>query len=187
MTRTEAYTLVTDWTKNQNLVKHMLAVEAIMRALAKHFKENEEVWGMAGLLHDADYEMFKDDPKQHPSRIFEELESRQVDSRIINAIKSHAWRWKEGLPEPSSNMDWSLYCSDDLSGFIIACTLVRPEKKLSAVTVENLLKKWPQKFFAAGVKRQQVELCEEKLEIKLPDFMQIALFAMQEIHGELGL
>ena len=187
MTRSEAYQLVTDWTKNQNLVKHMLAVEAIMRALARHFHDNEELWGIAGLLHDADYEMFKDDPKKHPSKIFEELEKRNVDERIINAIESHAWGWKEDLPQPQTRMEWSLYCCDDLSGFIIACALVRPDKKLESVTLESLQKKWPQKSFAAGVKREHAELVPEKLGIALAEFMQIALSALQGIHRELGL
>ncbi|MBI4062504.1 HDIG domain-containing protein [Candidatus Gottesmanbacteria bacterium] len=187
MTRDEAYQLVTEWTKNPSLVKHMLAVEAIMRALARHFGEDENVWGLAGLLHDADYEMFKDDPKKHPSKIFEELERRNVDQRIINSVKSHAWGWKEGLPEPQTKMEWSLYCCDDLSGFIIACALVRPDKKLESVKLESLQKKWPQKSFAAGAKREHAELCQEKLGISLPEFMQIALTALQGIHQELGL
>lgn len=198
MTREEAYTLVTDWTKNQNLVKHMLAVEAIMRALARHFsaqdgsasggKDDEEIWGVAGLLHDADYELFKDtDSKKHPSKIFEELEKRQADQRIIDAIKAHAWGWREDLPEPRTKMEWSLFCCDDLSGFIIACALVRPERTLASLTIESILKKWPQKSFAAGVKREHAELCQEKLGIPLPEFMQIALTAMQGIHADLDL
>ncbi len=188
MTREEAYTLVTDWTKNTNLVKHMLAVEAIMRALAKHFGEDEETWGLAGLLHDADYELFKDtDPKKHPSKIFDELENRQADPRIVDAIKAHAWGWRDDLPEPKTKMEWSLYCCDDLSGFIIACALVRPEKNLASLTVESVLKKWPQKSFASGVHRQNVEFCQEKLDYKLEDFMTIALKAMQDIHEALGL
>jgi putative nucleotidyltransferase with HDIG domain len=187
MTRDEAYQLVTDWTKNTNLVKHMLAVEAIMRALARHFHEDEALWGMAGLLHDADYEMFKDDPKKHPSKIFDELEKRNVDRTIINAIKSHAWGWKEELPEPQTKMEWSLYCCDDLSGFIIACALVRPDKKLESLTAESILKKWPQKSFASGVKREHVELCADKLGIPFEEFVRIALTAMQDIHDGLGL
>lgn len=188
MTREEAYTLVNDWTKNQSLVKHMLAVEAIMRALARHFGEDEEVWGLAGLLHDADYELFKDtNPKKHPSKIFEELEARHADSRIVDAIKAHAWGWREDLPEPKTKMEWSLFCCDDLSGYIIACALVRPDRKLESVTLESLQKKWGQKSFASGAKREHAELCQEKLGISLPEFMQIALSAMKGIHTELGL
>ncbi|MBI4065353.1 HDIG domain-containing protein [Candidatus Gottesmanbacteria bacterium] len=218
MTRDEAYTLVTEWTKNQNLVKHMLAVEAIMCSLARHFSAkggsasggsefDEEVWGLAGLLHDADYELYKDtDPKKHPSKIFEELQKRHADRRIIDAIKSHAWGWREDLPEPKTNMQWSLFCCDDLSGYIIACALVRPDpsastsamssvpngsgqvkSKLQSLTVESLQKKWGQKSFASGVKREHAQLCQEKLDINLEDFMTIALKAMQDIHEELDL
>lgn len=188
MTREEAIALVTEWTKNKNLIKHMLAVEAIMRVLANHFGEDEELWGLVGLLHDADYELFKDaDPKKHPSKIFDELVKRNVDQRIIDAIKAHAWGWRDDLPEPKTNMEWSLYCCDDLSGFIIACALVYPERTLASLTVESILKKWPQKSFASGVKREHAELCNEKLGIPLSEFMQLALSAMQHISGELGL
>lgn len=188
MTREETYALVTEWTKNKNLIKHMLAVEAIMRSLARHFNEDEEVWGLAGLLHDADYELFKDtDPKKHPSKIFDELEKQQADQRIIDAIKAHAWGWRDDLPEPKTKMEWSLYCCDDLSGFIIACALIRPERTIASLSVESIVKKWPQKSFAAGVKREHAELCQEKLGIPLPEFMQIALSALQGIHADLGL
>ncbi len=203
MTRDEAYKLITDWTKNQNLVKHMLAVEAIMRALARYFcdqgkilederkgnscTELAEVWGIAGLVHDADYESYKDDQKKHPGKIFAELEERNVDQRIIDAIKSHAWRWREDLPEPKTKMEWSLYCCDEMSGLIIACALVRPERTLASLTIESIVKKWSQKSFAAGVHREQIELCETKLTIPLQDFIQLALAAMQGTHEELGL
>lgn len=187
MKRDEALQLVNDWTKNKNLVKHMLAVEAIMRALAKRFNEEEELWGMTGLVHDADYESYKDDPKKHPGKIFDELKKRNVDQRIVDAIKSHAWGWREDLPEPKTKMEWSLYCCDELSGFITACALVRPERTLASLTIESILKKWPQKSFAAGVHREQIELCDEKLGILLNDFIQIALNAMKGIHEELGL
>lgn len=159
-----------------------------MRALAKHFNEDEDLWGTAGFLHDADYEMFKDtDPKKHPSKIIEELEKRKADQRIIDAIKAHAWGWRDDLPEPKTKMEWSLYCCDDLSGFIIACALVRPERTLASLTVESILKKWPQKSFASGVHRENAELCQEKLGIPRGEFMEIALTAMQEIHRDLGL
>jgi len=119
--------------------------------------------------------------------IFEELEKRNEDPVIINAIKSHAWGYCEGLPEPKTNLEWSLYCSDELTGLIVAVTLVRPEKKLSVVTVENVLSKWTKKEFARGVERKNIELCEEKLGIKLPDFIQIVLSSMQEISESLEL
>lgn len=188
MTRDEAVQLVNDWTKSPNLVKHMLAVEAIMRALARHFHEDEDIWGLAGLLHDADYEMFKDtDPKKHPSKLFDELEKRQADPRIVDAIKAHAWGWRDDLPEPKTKMEWSLFCCDDLSGYIIACALVRPDRKLETVTLESLQKKWKQTSFASGVKREHAELCEGKLGLPLSELMQLALVAMQKISQSLGL
>ncbi len=187
MTRDQALKLVENWTKNKNLVKHMLAVEAQMRGLAKHFKEDEELWGLAGLLHDADYEMFAEEPKKHPSKIFEELEKNKADKKIAQAIKAHAWGWQKNAPEPVSNLDWSLYCSDDLSGLIIACALVKPDKKLASVSVDSVLKKWNQKAFATGALREPAELAEEKLGLKLPDFIEICLKALQDISSSLGL
>ncbi len=187
MDREEALKIVNDWTKNPNLIKHMLAVEAEMRALAKHFHENEDLWGLAGLLHDADYEMFKDDVIKHPSRIFEELEKRNADPVIAQAIKAHAWGHQPDAPAPASNMDWALYTCDDLSGYITACALVRPDKKLSSLNVDSLMKKWNTKSFAAGAKREHVEKCEESLGIKLEEYMEICLSALQGISQELGL
>ncbi len=186
MNREDALQLVHDWTKNPNLIKHMLAVEAQMRALARHFGEDEDLWGLAGLLHDADYEMFKDDPKKHPSKIFDELEARNADPRVTQAIKAHAWGWKNDCPKPSSKMDWALYTCDDLSGFVIACALVRPEK-LASLTVDNLLKKWPEKSFAAGAKREPALMTEKELGIPLKEYMSICLSALQRISNELGL
>lgn len=181
----------------------MLAVEAIMRALCSYLcdqgripdeerqgtpcTELAEAWGVTGLLHDADYEMFKDDPQKHPSKIFEELGKRQVDPRIISAIRSHAWGWRDDLPEPQTKMEWALFCGDELSGLITASALVRPDKKLASLTVESVLNKWKVKSFAGGVNREHVELCESKLGIPLTDFVSIALEAMQGISQDLGL
>lgn len=187
MTRDAAYKLVTSWTKNKNLVKHMLAVEAEMRGLARHFKEDEELWGVAGLVHDADYEKVKENLEKHSLLTIEELEKQGVDEEIINAVASHVWKWKKDAPEPKTKMEWALYTCDELSGFIIACALVRPDKKLSSLEVKSILKKWSQKSFAKGVHREQIELCEEKLGIKLDEFIKICLEALQDISSELGL
>lgn len=188
MDRTQALALVSRLTVNRNLIKHMLAVEAIMRALARRFGEDEEMWGIAGLVHDADYDMFaKSDPKKHPSVIFSELEKLNADPRIIRAVRAHAWGWRDDLPEPSTTMEWALYTCDELSGFITACALVRPDKSLANLSVESIQKKWPQKAFAAGVHREQIELCASKLGIPLPEFIGLSLDAMRGISGELGL
>ena len=185
MNRQQTLDYVNKRTTNKNLVKHMLAVEAQMRALAKHFGEDEELWGLAGLIHDADYEKMQ---TKHPSpEFFKELETMGYDPKIVNAIKAHGWKFQEGLPEPQTKMEWSLYCGDELSGLIIACALVRPNKKLAEVTLESIKKKWPQKAFAAGVNRAQTELCEAKLGIKLDEFIQICLKSLQNISQDLGL
>lgn len=184
ISREESLSLVTSWTSNKNLVKHMLAVESAMNGLAKHFKENEELWGIVGLLHDADYEKY---PDEHPGKIIEELEKRNEPIEIINAIKAHAWKYNGQDREPQNNLEWSIYCCDELTGLIIAVTLIRPEKMLSSVTVDNVLSKWQKKDFAKGVERENIELCEEKLGIKLPDFIEIVLNSMQRISNELGL
>ena len=184
MNRSEAYKLVTDWTLNPNLVKHMLAVEAEMKAIAKYLGEDEEKYALAGLIHDADYEKW---PDKHPKKTLEELNKRKAPDWLYGAIETHAWKYNGMDKEPKTKLEWALYTCDELSGFIIACALVRPDKKLSSVTVESVLKKWPQKAFAKGVHREQIELCEEKLEIKLGDFISICLKALQGISYELGL
>lgn len=202
-TRIKALELINSWTSNPNLIKHMLAVEAEMRALAEYFCTNNllseqekrgqtctelvELWGITGLVHDADYEMFADDPKKHPSKIFDKLHELNADQQINDAVRAHAWGWSDNSPEPEGNMQWSLYCCDELSGFIIACALVRPDKKLASLTVDSVLKKFPQKAFAAAVHRDQIKLCEQKLNIPLDKFVEINLTALQNISEDLGL
>jgi putative nucleotidyltransferase with HDIG domain len=173
--------------QNQNLRRHCYAVEAVMRGLAKHFGEDENVWGIAGLLHDADYEKTKNDPSKHVVTVVSWLKEAGIDESIIKAIQAHGWKYVSGCPEPSNNFEWSLYCCDELTGLIVAVALVRPDRKLSSVTVESVIKKWNVSSFAAGANRSQIALCEEKLGIKLEEFVRIALSAMQGIHEELGL
>jgi len=180
-----------------NLRKHCYAVGAVMKALAKHFKENkpvsakgykdEDKWEIVGILHDGDYEKTKDTPEKHTLLMIDWLkEMGENDPEIISAIYSHNFS-HTGQNAPKNNLEWSLYCCDELTGLIVAVTLVRPTKKLADVTVGNILDKWNSKSFAAGVKREQIEMCEEKLGIKLSDFIQIALSAMQGISKDLGL
>lgn len=187
MNRSQALELINSWTKNKNLVKHMLAVEAQMKALAKHFKEDKELWGLVGLLHDADYEQFQDQPNKHPSLILDELKKREVDTFIIEAIASHAWGSQEGAPQPKSLLEWSLYACDDLSGLIIASALVQPDKKLASVTVESVLKKFKSTSFAKGVDRGRISFCQRRLNLSLEKFIPINLSALQSISSDLGL
>ena len=182
--RDEVYKLVNKWTENKNLVRHMLAVEVVMKALAGKLGGDEELWGVVGLLHDADYEMNKDG---HPKKTLEWLKEKGIEDEIYNAVASHAWGYSEDAPKPKTKMDWALYACDELTGFIVAVALVRPDKKLKTVTVDSVLKKWNQKSFAKGVDRKQIEYCDSQLGIPLREFVEIALSAMQNISKDLGL
>lgn len=193
MTRDEAYQIVTTLVKNQNLIKHHLAAEAVMRALARKFKEanpgadiDEEKWGLVGLLHDVDYELVKDYPEKH-TVVTEEKIGKLVSHEIMYAIKAHAYKYNVNGVEPKSLMDWSMYCSDELTGIIIAATLIHPEKKIGLLSKEFIFNRFKEKSFARSANREQVLLCESKLNIPLLEFIDIALKAMQSISKELGL
>lgn len=194
MTREEAYKLMTEMLQNRNLQKHGLAVEAIMRSLCIYLKEkhpelsseefNEEEWGIVGLLHDADYELVEKDPARHTLITEEKLKELGASERIINGVKAHHDLVK---PNRENLMEKAVYASDELSGLITAVTLVRPDKKLLSVDVDSVMKKFPQKNFAAGANRDQILACETELNIPLEEFVGIALKAMQGISSELGL
>ena len=187
MTKSDAIKLLHSKMQLQNLRRHCYAVAAVMKALAKHFSEDEAKWEVIGLLHDGDYEETKETPEKHTVLMVQWLKEKgETDKETLEAILSHNYSHTGSNP-PKNNLEWSLYCCDELTGLIVAVTLVRPEKKLSAVTVENILSKWKEKSFAAGVKREQIEMCDEKLGIKLPEFIEITLKAMQGISIELGL
>lgn len=184
MNKIDATNLLHKYIDNKNLRKHCYAVSAVMKSLAKYFNEDENTWEITGIVHDVDYEKF---PKTHPSEAIKILQDENYPKEIIEAVAAHAWGYHDNFPEPKNKMEWSLYCCDELTGFIVAVTLIRPERKISLVTVDNILGKWNSKSFAAGVNRKQIEMCEEKLDIKLNEFIKINLAAMQEIQEELGL
>lgn len=195
MTRDQALKLLHENMDNVNLRRHCYAVEAVMLALydrlidGKTIKADREAWGIAGLIHDADYEKTKDkDPKtNHTKLALEWLKDLEAKTDIYDAVAAHGYGYVEGAPEPKTKMQWALYTCDELTGLIVAVALVKPDKKLGAVTVESVLKKWSSKSFAAGVDRLQIEMCEERLNIPLREFVDIALKAMQNIHEDLGL
>ncbi|AUG58248.1 MAG TPA: HDIG domain-containing protein [Ruminiclostridium sp.] len=169
--------------KNENLIKHSLAVEAIMKDLAFYFKEDIDKWGLAGLLHDIDYDETADDPSRHSVVGAEILESLNVESSIIYAVKAH--NEVHGM-ERKRKMDKALYCADPVSGLITASALILPSKKLEDVTVEFVLKRMNEKGFAKGANREQIKSCEE-LGLSVEEFVEIALNAMKKIADELGL
>jgi len=184
--KSKALELLHSKMQSTNLRKHCYSVAAVMKALAKHFGEDENRWEIVGLLHDGDYEFTKEDPKNHAKLMVDWVrELGETDEELLIGIESHGWFHQGKLPQ--TKMQWSLFCCDELTGLIIAVTLVRPEKKLSVVTIDNVLSKWNQKAFAAGVKREDIEKCEKELGIPLKEFIGIALAAMQGISSELGL
>ena len=183
--RTEALKFVNQQIENKNIVKHMLAAEACMRALARKLKIDEEKWGLAGLLHDADYK--PNIPEEQQGVAVTEMLRKQgfeIPDDVARAMAAH--NPATGI-KPESKMDWAIFCCDTLTGLIVATTLVHPEKKLHNINVESVMKKFKDKSFAAGTRRTDIAMCEEKLGIPLPEFVAICLQAMQEISEELGL
>lgn len=186
MHKEDALNLLHGKMQSSNLRKHCYSVGIVMKALAKYFKEDEDRWYVVGLLHDGDYEFTKEDPGNHAKLMAKWVrETGETDEELLTGIESHGWFHEGKLPQ--TKMQWALYCCDELTGLIVAVTLIRPEKKLEMVTVENVLSKWDTKSFAAGVDRKQIEMCEEKLGIPQKEFVGIALTAMQSIHEDLGL
>lgn len=188
MTRTEALALVQQYTKNQNLIKHMLAVEAAMRAYAKKFGQDEESWGLAGLLHDFDYEQYPNTghhpTEGHPSFGVKLLRERGLSEEICQAILGHATY--TGVPRISL-MAKALFACDELTGLIVATALVRPSKSLAEVDVEAVKKKWKDKAFARGVNRDEIEQGARELGVPLDEHIAYVITAMQGIASQLGL
>lgn len=186
ITREQAIKLLHEKMQSTNLRKHCYSVEAVMRALAKYFKEDEERWSLVGLLHDGDYEFTKEDPGNHAKLMANWVRGLdETDEELLTGIESHGWFHVGKMPQ--TKMQWALYCCDELTGLIVAVTLVRPTKKIADVSVENILDKWKQKSFAGGVDRSQIEKCKKELGIPLNEFVGIALKAMQGISTDLGL
>jgi len=184
MNREEAFNLLRENLSNQNLIKHSLAVEAIMRALARHFNEDEEKWALAGLLHDIDYDKVKDDLFQHSLVGAQMLEKSGLDKDICQAVKVH--NEAHGIA-PETIMEKALFVTDPLTGLIVAAALVLPSKKLNDLTPENVLNRFKEKAFARGANREIIKKCEDLLNLKLEEFVKVGLEAMQKNSQELGL
>jgi len=183
ITREDAWNLLCEFTKSESLRKHALAVEAAMRAYARKFGEDEEKWGIVGLIHDFDYEQHPT-PEEHPLVGARILEERGWPEEIIRAVKSHA----QYLNVPrQSKMEQALFAVDELTGLIVAVALVRPSKDIRDVKVRSVKKKWRDKRFAAGVNRQDIEEGAAELGVPLDEHIAIVLEAMQSIAEELGL
>ena len=159
----------------------MFATEAVMRAVASHFNEDEETWGLAGLLHDLDYDQTADDFSKHGFLTVEILKDKDVSDEILQSIKSHP-----GHVERESLMDKALYAADPITGLIVAAALMHPSKKLKSVNTEFIERRYKEKRFAAGANREQIQSCET-MGLPLHDFIELSLKAMQSIDSELGL
>ncbi|MEO0206344.1 MAG: HDIG domain-containing metalloprotein [candidate division WOR-3 bacterium] len=181
MDRTDALNLIVGKLKNKNLVKHCLAAEACLKELARYFGENENDWGLAGLLHDIDYEETLNDPAHHGIIGGELLEKQGIASEIVYAIKVHA-----GHFAPKSRLDWALFATDPLTGLIVASALMHPDKKLSSLDTEFVMRRFKEKRFAAGANREQILACKN-LGLELEKFIELCLKGMTGISNDLGL
>lgn len=186
ITREQALKFLNESVVNKNIIKHMMAAEAMMGALAGKLGGNEGEWKMAGLLHDGDYNPDVQVEKQG-IRVTEMLREKgfEIPETVAQAMAAHNGH-NTGI-EPQSKMDWALFCGDSLTGLIVATCLVLPSKKLADVDVNMVLRRFGEKKFAAGTRRDEIALCEEKLGITLSEFVEIVLGAMQGINNELGL
>ncbi|MBL8161364.1 MAG: HDIG domain-containing protein [Anaerolineae bacterium] len=186
MNREQAWSIVTEYTQSESLRRHMLAVEAAMRAYAQRFGGDEETWGITGLLHDFDYERYPDVAVEgHPvvgSRI---LRERGVPDEIIKGILSHAEEITGVKPE--TTMEKALVAVDELTGFLIAVALVRPSKSILDVEISSVKKKWKDKLFAAPVNRAEIEHAAAALGVPIEEHIQVVLASMKANAAALGL
>lgn len=181
ITRERAFKLVEKNLKSKNLVKHVLATEAVMKALAVELEEDPQIWGMAGLLHDLDYEFTKDNFQEHALKTVEMLEDEDIPEQVKDAILAHCDR------KPRDTLiEKAIYAADPTTGFIVAAVLIRKGAKLSDIDVSFLLNRFKEKSFARGASRDQMESCNE-FGMTLEEFFAVSLGAMQEISRELGL
>lgn len=182
--RKEAYELLTKYNKSESLLKHGLTVEAVMRHFAEITGETDiEKWGIIGLVHDLDYEMY---PDQHCVKTKEILESEGWPEDYIHAIISHGWKLCIDV-EPKEKMEKVLYTIDELSGLITACVLVRPDKNIMNLEVKSVKKKWKQKSFAAGVNREVIEEGVQMLGSDLESIIRETIKGMQSAAKSIGL
>ena len=183
MIRKEVLDSINENVENKNLVKHMLATEAIMRALARRLGEDEEEWGLTGLLHDIDVELTGGDMSSHSKLGADLAKELGASEAMAHAILCH--NEAHGVPR-ETKLDKALFCVDPLTGLITAAALVRPDKKLAGLGAKSVIKRFKEKSFAAGANREQISLCSE-IGLELGEFVELGLTAMQEISSDLGL
>ncbi|OGD86484.1 hypothetical protein A2870_00135 [Candidatus Curtissbacteria bacterium RIFCSPHIGHO2_01_FULL_41_11] len=189
MTQSEALKILDELENSPNMKKHALAVGFTMASLYNYFSKkgkNPELaaddWEITGILHDADYEITNKSLELHTEETTKKLQAIGADKLIIDAVRGHCDK-----EQRITLMAKSVYASDELTGLIAACTLVKPDKKLASVTTESIMRKFKDKSFAKGANRDQIKTCETELNIPLEEFVSLALKSMQEHSEELGL
>lgn len=179
--RIKSLELINEHVKNKNLIKHMLATEAVMRAFAGYFNEDADKWALAGLVHDVDVEITQNNTELHSSVAVDMLRQCGYGEEIINAVKSHFDK-----QHCKTLMDKTIRCVDPMTGFLVACALMTKDKKMASVDAAFALRRFDEKRFAAGASREGMKECEE-IGLTIEQFMNIGIKAMQGIAEELGL
>ena len=182
-TREEALALLRQYNKNEGLIKHAMAVEGVMRYIARKRGEDEEKWGVVGLIHDLDYEQF---PDRHCKKTEEILKENDWPEEYIRAAVSHGWGICTDV-KPESDMEKVLYAIDELTGLVVTSALVRPSKSVMDMKAKSVKKKWKQKQFAAGVDRSIIEKGAEMLGVELGELITDTIMGMREVAEEIGL
>jgi len=182
-TREEAYQLLTEYNQSDSLIKHALAVEGVMRYFARKRGEDEEKWGVIGLVHDLDYEQF---PEEHCHKSEEILKEKDWPEEYIRAVVSHGWGLCSEV-EPQTELEKVLYSIDELTGLVVTTALVRPSKSVMDVKVKSVKKKWKDKRFAAGVDRSIIEKGAQMLGMEVSVLIADTIAGMQEVAEEIGL
>ncbi len=179
----EALALFREFNESESLLKHAYCVEGVMRYMARKAGEDEEKWGIVGLIHDLDYERF---PEQHCNKAKEILAERGWPEEYIRAVVSHGWGIFNDV-EPQSKMERTLYAIDELTGLIAAVALVRPSKSVADLEAKSVMKKWKDKAFAAGVNRSVIEKGADMLGVELTDLVTDVIMGMREVAHKIGL
>jgi len=182
-TREEAYALLTKYNSSESLIKHALAVEGVMRYCARKRGEDEDKWGIIGLVHDLDYEQF---PEEHCRMSRKILEENGWPEEYIRAVVSHGWGICSDV-EPRTELEKVLYAVDELTGLVVTTALVRPSRSVMDLKAKSVKKKWKDKRFAAGVDRSIIEKGAHMLGVELPDLITDTIMGMRDVAEEIGL
>lgn len=179
----EALSIFREFNQSESLLKHAYSVEGVMRYIAKKMGEDEEKWGIVGLVHDLDYERY---PEQHCQKSREILQERGWPEEYIRAVVSHGWGICSDV-EPKTNLEKTLYAVDELTGLVTAVAIIRPSKSVSDLEAKSVMKKWKDKAFAAGVNRSVIEKGTAMLEVELRDLITDVIMGMRQVADKIGL